>query len=228
MITTILGGLLKIITFIISKVLLPIFLIEIAAIVLILLVKLISILKIKKSYVNKKFKMLDSYKFMPYCKLPNNPKFFKELEDPSLCGTVLPRLNLNDYCFEGISLVGCRFNKKTVLPTDTDFFQKIKNKDLTDCTLPSGDYSNFNFDGVRLTRAKFTKDSTLPKNVDFFSNLNNSFLIVNLPDNFKDSCHLYDYSKIILSLNNKLELSEEQIILLYCKYGSKIEDFVKV
>lgn len=195
---------------------------------LLILIKFLLKIRVLPNYKNKS---ITSLRFLPYVKLPKERDFFKNTlfkPSKSICPTVLPIIDLNDYDFEDVDISNCHFHKKTILPKDTEFFQKIKDKSLVDCKLPSGDYSKYNFKGVCLTRCTFTKDSKLPLNYTFFSDLKNRNCIqVKLPNSFNKYCHLYDLSNVELVLPRKINISKEQTAIFFLKNQSKLPSFIK-
>lgn len=167
---------------------------------------------------------------MKYCKLPKDRDFFKRTlyDIDSILPTVLPKIDMNDYDFTDVSISNCIFSKKTILPKDPDFFQKIKNKDIYHCTLPEGDYSFYNFKGVHLNSVVFPKKSKIPLKHSFFRDLGNHHIArLTLPKSFKDTCHLYDYSKTTLYYWKEIKITEEQKNIIKLKNNGELYPFVK-
>ena len=186
--------------------------------------------RFKNNYSKTNFTRITGLKFKPYAVLPKNKNFFIETysEKHILRKTKLPIIDMNDYDFTNVCIRNCDFTNDTILPNDTEFFQKIKNKSLINCILPVGDYSIYNFKGVELNDVVFPEDSTIPLQYGFFRNLKNyKNPRVKLPKSFKDTCHLYDFSKTKLHLYRKIEITDIQKTILINKYKNIDLSFVR-
>ena len=100
--------------------------------------------------------------------LPKNPRFFQKFTNGIVAGVSLPKIDLNEYDFKGISLYNVKFNKDTILPKNPDFFVNLNLLNSEKITFPEGDYSYMNFNGFKLTNSVFPKNSILPKDRTLF------------------------------------------------------------
>lgn len=192
--------------------------------VILLFFMVISRTRLRFKYKEYKLNSISQLIFASYCKLPRNKYFFKNLKDTyfPLSGTILPKLNIDDYDFTDVSISGCTFHKKTIISKDTDFFQKVSDKRLICCTLPVADYSLYNFNGVNIDGVDFRKNSILPEKYDFFTSIDNSDCIsAILPKSFYENCHFYDLNKASMILMDR-KITVNQYFILYKKYGTKL------